>query len=113
MVPDAGNSAATSRASMQSYKFSYRVMVADLQPGFLAREFQVLGRQSDRGKGENLVVLSQPRGPLQDHVRHQFAFFAHLHFWADYTVRPYAARVRNFRLRINNRGGMYHRPWCR
>src|SRR5438270_143923 len=109
VAADASNAAARRRATMDGHAFADHVVVADLQPSFLAFKLQVLRLEAERRKGKDTIVGADVRRTLEHNMRQEFAALAHLNLFADNAEGADGATRGNPRCRMDDSGGMYMR----
>ena len=74
--------------------------------GGFAVVFQILGREPDRGKGKDPVVLADPGVAVDDHMGHHFGAFTEFDVLADQRVGTDRHAAGDLRVGMNNCRGM-------
>ena len=106
VAADARDPVAFRRAAMNRYEFPNGIAIADFDAGGFAAVLQILGRESDRGKGKNPVVLADPGVAVDDRMGHHFCAFTEFDVLADQGVRTDRHAAGDLGVGMNNCRGM-------
>ncbi len=98
--------AALDRAAVNRDKLANLVLVADLEAGGFAGVSKVLRRHADRAEGKEPIVFTDLCWPFDGDVRKQTAPFAQFDIRTKHTIRTDFAGHVNFRVGIDDGGGM-------
>jgi hypothetical protein len=87
-----GHSAATRRAPVNGNEFANPRPAADFRNGLFAGEFQILRRQSDRNKREDMTFVAEPRAainnamPVDANTISEYYFIADDRVWTNRAI---------------------------
>ena len=106
MAADLSQASALHRAAIDGHTLADFVVIADLQPRRLALVGDILRRHANGAEGEEDIIGSDLRRPVDRHMRLEAAILAQFDLRANHAIRSDFAGRRNLRARIDNRRGM-------
>jgi hypothetical protein len=106
IIANSGNSSATAGAPVNGDEFPNPRALANFGSGLLAGEFQILGRQSDGNKREEVAFVADTRAAIDNAVPVDAHAISQHYFIADNRVRANRAIAAKLRGGTDNCAGV-------